>query len=175
MLIVMFIKKIQVLIGLLNLPFGDNPRQIDVHKTKLDVADNEKQICCCVMAVWLLILSKILFRKRLISRHSNSSFHLLLFDIVLNYQHCLLSVIKQIKQFVLFDFQASNPGQFDNDIDNVWQKGHTSESVFHTVGLLVSFIAAKPHFGDDPPKNCEIVDKISLSDSPNLYCYGRSD
>ena len=37
----------------------------------------------------------------------------------------------------MFDFQASNPGQFDNDIDNVWQKGHTSESVFHTVGLLV--------------------------------------
>ena len=91
-----------------------------------------------------------------------------MFDIALNDQHSFLTMIKYIEQFVLFDFQASNPGQFDNDIDNVWQKGHTSESVFHTVGLLVSFIAARPHFGDRSLNNCEILGKISLSNGPKL-------
>ena len=29
-------------------------------------------------------------------------------------------------------FQASNPGQFDSDIDGQhWQKGHTQDSVYH--------------------------------------------
>ena len=28
-------------------------------------------------------------------------------------------------------FQASNPGQFDSDVDVMWQKGHTGESVYH--------------------------------------------
>ena len=84
----------------------------------------------------------------------SSSFHLLLFSIVLNDQHCLLTVINYVKWFVLFDFlQASNPGQFDNDIDNVWQKGHTSESVFHTVRLLVS------HGGIKAP-HCHLLNNI---------------
>lgn len=27
--------------------------------------------------------------------------------------------------------QASNPGQFDSEMDVLWQKGHTGESVYH--------------------------------------------
>lgn len=27
--------------------------------------------------------------------------------------------------------QASNPGQFDNDVDVTWQKGQTPDSVYH--------------------------------------------
>jgi len=28
-------------------------------------------------------------------------------------------------------FQASNPGQFESDMETTWQKGQTSESVYH--------------------------------------------
>lgn len=28
-------------------------------------------------------------------------------------------------------WQASNPGQFDNDVDVTWQKGQTPDSVYH--------------------------------------------
>lgn len=31
--------------------------------------------------------------------------------------------------------RASNPGQFENDSDVAWQKGQTSESIFHTVSV----------------------------------------
>ena len=31
----------------------------------------------------------------------------------------------------LSSLQASNPGQFDSDVDVLWQKGQTPESVFH--------------------------------------------
>lgn len=27
--------------------------------------------------------------------------------------------------------QASNPGQFESDVELCWQKGHTSESIYH--------------------------------------------
>ncbi|XP_048241603.1 myelin regulatory factor-like isoform X1 [Haliotis rufescens] len=30
-----------------------------------------------------------------------------------------------------FSLQASNPGQFDSDVDVLWSKGHTQDSVFH--------------------------------------------
>ena len=30
-----------------------------------------------------------------------------------------------------FLFQASNPGQFESDVELCWQKGHTPESIFH--------------------------------------------
>ena len=30
-----------------------------------------------------------------------------------------------------FFFQASNPGQFESDVELCWQKGHTSESIYH--------------------------------------------
>lgn len=30
-----------------------------------------------------------------------------------------------------FNWQASNPGQFDNDVDVTWQKGQTPDSVYH--------------------------------------------
>lgn len=29
------------------------------------------------------------------------------------------------------NFQASNPGQFESDVELCWQKGHTSESIYH--------------------------------------------
>ena len=29
--------------------------------------------------------------------------------------------------------QASNPGQFDNDVDVLWNKGQTQDSVIHMV------------------------------------------
>ena len=33
---------------------------------------------------------------------------------------------------VILLFQASNPGQFDSDIEaNHWQRGHTQDSVYH--------------------------------------------
>ena len=31
----------------------------------------------------------------------------------------------------MLSLQASNPGQFDNEVDVMWQKGHTGESVYH--------------------------------------------
>lgn len=35
--------------------------------------------------------------------------------------------------FTTFSFeQASNPGQFESDIELTWQKGQTPESIFHS-------------------------------------------
>ena len=33
--------------------------------------------------------------------------------------------------------QASNPGQFDSDVDVLWQKGHSPDSVYHAVSTAV--------------------------------------
>lgn len=33
--------------------------------------------------------------------------------------------------------QASNPGQFDQDVDVTWQKGHTSDTVYHAVSHYI--------------------------------------
>lgn len=32
--------------------------------------------------------------------------------------------------------QASNPGQFDSDVDVLWNKGQTQDSVYHMVRTL---------------------------------------
>ncbi|KAK3102622.1 hypothetical protein FSP39_012737 [Pinctada imbricata] len=41
------------------------------------------------------------------------------------------SVSEKIIVRAINKFQASNPGQFDNDVDVNWQKGQTGDSVFH--------------------------------------------
>lgn len=45
----------------------------------------------------------------------------------------ILKIICQNITSVIYIFvpQASNPGQFDSDVDVMWQKGQTQESVFH--------------------------------------------
>jgi len=42
--------------------------------------------------------------------------------------HCLEQCIWRHQAFL---FQASNPGQFESDVELCWQKGHTPESIFH--------------------------------------------
>lgn len=43
--------------------------------------------------------------------------------------------IHYVEQYIwrhqAFLFQASNPGQFESDVELCWQKGHTPESIFH--------------------------------------------
>ena len=36
-----------------------------------------------------------------------------------------------VSYILFYVLQASNPGQFDSDVDIPWAKGHTQDSVFH--------------------------------------------
>ena len=38
--------------------------------------------------------------------------------------------------FLSFVIQASNPGQFESDVDVVWQKGQTQDSIYHGVSMF---------------------------------------
>lgn len=39
------------------------------------------------------------------------------------------------------DLQASNPGQFENDMELSWQKGHTLDSIFHNVSKIFEILS----------------------------------
>lgn len=59
--------------------------------------------------------------KWLLEKFSSKSVWTTVFQITQNYGINIKDVF----------LQASNPGQFDNDVDVTWQKGQTPDSVYH--------------------------------------------
>ena len=53
------------------------------------------------------------------------------FALCLIYIYLPLSLHKTSEKYQKFSLQASNPGQFDSDVEVLWQKGQTPDSVIH--------------------------------------------